>query len=88
MSVSLQELELNHLQCRSWAHAWEYAVSYLVRIDRADYIELHLTCLRCKAERIDTLRRTTGLLETRSYKMPDGYHIEISPRKEKRGRNI
>lgn len=73
---SLAQLETEHLECRSWAHAWDYDVSYVERVGRMSVLELHLTCTRCKGGRVDRFNRSTGRLISRHYVYPKDYVVE------------
>lgn len=73
---SLSQLETAHLKCRSWAHAWDYEVSYVERVGNSRILELHLHCERCDGYRIDTFDRPSQpRLISRKYVYPEGYVV-------------
>lgn len=66
------DISTQHLECRSWHHAWEHVVTFVVA-SRPKRYELHLRCLRCGAERFDELVK--GTVTSRRYRLPEGYLI-------------
>lgn len=76
----LKSLPDAYLKCRGgYNHAWEDCpppIDHLeVRRGVAGW-RMWLRCMRCEALRLDIVNRSSGLLEARSYWLPDGYSIE------------
>jgi hypothetical protein len=67
-------LDTDHLECRSWAHAWEHVTTFVSKVGRSTVYELHLRCTRCNGERFDIIIRGQGL-DKRRYRHPPGYLI-------------
>ena len=66
----VSSLSTEYLTCRTFGHAWS------VDVDReGSGSMLHLTCVRCKAQRFAEVDGD-GDVTRRRYRYPESYHIE------------
>ena len=68
------DMATEHLECRSWQHAWEHEVTFVTTVERRKAYELHLRCMRCPARRRDMI--VAGAVVSRVYDYPDGYLLD------------
>ncbi len=76
---SYRQLADQYLICRTFLHAWDDVTG----LDGVEVPPSHepmgarivLRCLRCDTIRYDTVSIINGLLLSRGYKYPEGYHL-------------
>lgn len=66
-----QSTHAAYLACRTIGHAWEQVPAEAAGTHGGD--PMWLSCMRCTAQRHDSVSRATGDLMSRQYVYPEGY---------------
>jgi len=74
-----RELATDHLECRSWSHAWQHVSTHVRRDEAGRAFDVTLECLRCHTTRHDVIDAGTGSLDARAYSHAEGYLIDDVP---------
>jgi len=77
--TAFRELTTDHLECRSWSHAWSHVSTHVRRDDIGRAFDVTLECLRCHTLRHDVIDAGSGELDGRAYTHADGYLIDDVP---------
>lgn len=67
------EYDVDWATCRSNGHAWD---TIEVEVLANGVIARKLRCHRHEGERIDEVKRSTGVVLRRLYRMPKGYYVK------------
>jgi hypothetical protein len=69
----IDHMQLNHLQCRDFGHAWRPWNATWSNEDRCYHAQLR--CSRCKTVRVRLIGQNGALIDTH-YDYPDGYLVK------------
>lgn len=78
--VTIEDLPLEFLRCRAFAHKWEEFLPFGKR--RGEWgFRVSLLCTSCGTERHDTYD-SLAALGARQYVYPEGYQLDVKASKE------